>query len=329
MAIKVLFHQTGSADVLQIVNVPDPEPGVGEVRLRVRAIGINRSEINFRAGTYGQPPSLPAQLGFEAAGQIDALGPGVRGFSVGDAVSVLPGFSSSQYGMYGDLVLAPARLLVKHPVTLTWIEAAATWMQFGTAWAGLVDIADLTVGDVVLIIAASSSVGLAAIQVARRNNAIPVALTRHSGKAEGLKQAGAVHVIATEEQDVPDVVAGITEGKGARVVFDAVGGPGFAKLITSAAIGGTVLVYGLLSKEVNALPAAPTFRRRLTIRGFNIPSVLEDDAKITAIKSYVLEGVEAGAFRPQIAKVFPFNKIADAHRYVESNEQFGKVVVTV
>jgi NADPH:quinone reductase-like Zn-dependent oxidoreductase len=171
VARKILLYQTGGAEVLKIVEVPTPEPRTGDVRLRVRAIGINRSEINSRAGTYGQPPSLPAQLGFEAAGEIDALGPGVSGFSIGDAVSVLPGFSSTQYGMYGDLVLAPARLLVKHPGTLTWIEAAATWMQFGTAWAGLVDIADTTRGDFVLITTPSSSVGLAAIQVARRHNA--------------------------------------------------------------------------------------------------------------------------------------------------------------
>lgn len=219
-----MFYETGGPEVLKIVEVPIPEPGVGEVRLRVRAIGISLPEINFRAQTYAQPSSLPAQLGFEAAGQIDALGPGVSGFSVGDAVSVLPGFSSTQYGMYGDLVLVPARLLVKHPVALTGIEAAEMWMQFGTAWAGLVDIADLTRGDVLLITAASSSVGLAPIQIAHRHNAIPVALTRRSSKAEALKHAGAAHVIATEERDIPEVVAGITDGKGGRVIFDAVGG---------------------------------------------------------------------------------------------------------
>lgn len=329
MARKVLFHRTGSAKVLQIVEVPTPEPGVGEVRLRVRALGINRSEVNFRAGTYGQPPSLPAQLGFEAAGQIDAVGPGVSGFAIGDAVSVLPGFSSTQYGMYGDMVLAPVRVLAKHPAALSWEEAAATWMQFATAWVGLIDIANLSAGDIVLITAASSSVGLAAIQVARRTGAVPVALTRHSRKGAALKRAGAEHVIATEEQDIEKEVSRLTGGKGARVIFDAVGGPSFARLIASAAMDGIVLVYGVLSKEVNALSAIHTIRRGLTIRGFAVPGVLEDDAKLAASKSYIVDGLEAGALRPQIAKRFPFDKIADAHRYLESNEQFGKVVVTV
>jgi NADPH:quinone reductase-like Zn-dependent oxidoreductase len=157
--------------------------------LRVRAIGINRSEINFRAGTNGQPPPLPAQLGFEAAGQIDALGPRVSAFSVGNAVSALPGFPSNQYGMYGDLVLAPARLLVKHPSNVAWEEAAATWMSCTTAWLGLVNYSRIERGDYVIINAASSSVGLSAIQVARRSGGIPITLARTPAKVEALKEA--------------------------------------------------------------------------------------------------------------------------------------------
>jgi NADPH:quinone reductase-like Zn-dependent oxidoreductase len=116
-------------------------------------------------------------------------------------------------------------VLVKHPAALSWEEAAAAWMQFATAWVGLIDIANLSAGDVVLITAASSSVGLAAIQVARRTGAVPVALTRRSRKAAALKRAGAEHAIATEEQDIAKEVSRLTGGKGARVIFDAVGGP--------------------------------------------------------------------------------------------------------
>jgi len=121
--------------------------------------------------------------------------------------------------------------------------------------------------------------------VARRTGAVPVALTRHFRKAAALKRAGAEYVIATEEQDIVKEVSRLTGGKGARVIFDAVEAPGFARLIASAAIDGMVLVYGVLSKELNALPAIDTLRRRLTIRGFAVPGALEDEAKLAAIKS--------------------------------------------
>ena len=196
MARKMLFYETGPAEALKIVEVPTPEPGAGEIRLRVKAIGLNRAEINFRAATYGPPPAFPAQLGLEASGEIDAVGSG--------AVSVIATFGYTQYGLYGDLVLAPARSVVKHPANLSWEEAAGSWMPFTTAWTGLIDLAKLTSKDTVLITAASSSVGLAAIQVTRREGAIPIALTRRSRKADALLQAGAAHVIATEEMKVLD-----------------------------------------------------------------------------------------------------------------------------
>src|SRR5713226_5778610 len=158
-------------------------------------------------------------------------------------------------------------------------------MPFTTAWTGLVDIAKLAAKDTVLITAASSSVGLAAIQVARREGAIPIALTRRSRKADALLQAGAAHVIATEEKDVEEEIRRFTDGKGARVVFDAVGGPSFAKLVSSTSMDGLVLTYGVLSKEMNSFPAIQVLRRRLTIRGFAANSTLDDDAASTLSKA--------------------------------------------
>jgi NADPH:quinone reductase len=142
-------------------------------------------------------------------------------------------------------------------------------------------------------------------------------------------QAGAADTIATEERDVEAEVNRLTGGKGARVVFDAVGGPLFAKLVSSTATDGLVLTYGVLSKEMNSFPAPQVFRRRLTIRGLAANSGLEDDARLEALKRYLLPGFASRALTPTIAKTFPFERIADAHRYIESNEQFGKVVVTV
>src|SRR5262249_12265096 len=145
---------------------------------------------------------LPARLGYEAAGTVAALGEGVQGLKVGDAVSTIPAFSLNRYGVYGDTATIPASAVARHPAALSWAEAAAIWMQYGTAYGALTDIAGLKAGDTLLIPAASSSVGIAAIQIARLVGATPVALTRRSGKRQSLLDAGAAHVIATEEQDL-------------------------------------------------------------------------------------------------------------------------------
>lgn len=133
MARRIWLHETGSADVLKIETVPTPEPKTGEVRIRVKTIGLNRAEVNLRAGTYGKPSKLPIPIGLEAAGTIDAIGAGVAEMKIGDAVSVAPAFDTTAYGMYGDQVVAPARAIVKHPDNVSWEEAAATWMSFTTA----------------------------------------------------------------------------------------------------------------------------------------------------------------------------------------------------
>jgi NADPH:quinone reductase-like Zn-dependent oxidoreductase len=171
-------------------------------------------------------------------------------------------------------------------------------MPFTTAWTGLVDIAKLAAKDTVLITAASSSVGLAAIQVARREGAIPIALTRRSRKADAVLQAGAAHVIATEESDVEEEIKRLTDGKGARVVFDAVGGPSFAKLVSSTSMDGLVLTYGVLSKEMNSFPAAN--------------STLDDDARLDALKSYI-GGLESAASHPRKFRLVKFAESLNAN----------------
>lgn len=329
MSRTVRFHKTGGPEVLTIEDVHVPAPAAGEVRIRVKAIGLNRAESMFRAGAYVQEPVFPAQLGYEAAGEIEAIGPGVEGFAIGDAVSVIPAFGFAEYGMYGELVLAPARAVVKHPANLGFAEAAAVWMPFTTVWGALVDIAKLGKGDTVLLPAASSSVGLAAIQTALSVGAVPVALTRTSAKSAELIAAGAAHVIATEEEDLVARVMAITDGQGARVVFDPVGGPTFARLAEATALGGIMFVYGALSPDPTPLPVLQILGRHITIRGYELFEVSTDDEKIERVKAFTVAGLASGAFKPQIARTFPLEEIVEAHRYLESNAQVGKVVVTV
>lgn len=329
MPRSVRFNEIGGPEVLRIEEVATPEPKAGEVRIAVKALGLNRAESMYRSGAYVIEPVFPAQLGYEAAGLIEAIGADVAGVRVGDAVSVIPAFALTDYGLYGEEALAPARAVVKHPDNLDWVDAAATWMAFMTAWGALIDLAGLAAGDVVLIPAASSSVGLAAIQVALHVGATPVALTRTSAKAAELKHLGAAHVIATAEQDLVVEVMRLTDGRGARVVFDPVGGPTFGKLAKVTAVGGIIVLYGVLSHDPVPLPIFEILGRHLTVRGYELFEVTMDDAKLERGKAFVLDGLASGAFRPKVARTFPFDEIVEAYRYLESNAQVGKVVVTV
>lgn len=329
MARVVRFHQTGGPEVLKIEDEQVPAPAAGEIQIKVHAIGLNRAESMFRSGQYLETPVLPARLGYEAAGTVAAIGAGVSGFSVGDAVSTVPNFSLNQYGVYGELANVPVSAVARHPASLSWTEAAAIWMQYVTAYGALVNIADLKAGEFVLIPAASSSVGLAAIEIANLLGAVPVALTRRGDKRAALLGAGAKHVVATEEQDLVAEVNRITGGKGARVVFDPVGGPTLAKLAEATAQGGIIFQYGTLSPEPTPLPLFTLLGKQLTVRGYILFEITTDPQRLERAKAFVVQGLASGQLKPVIAKTFPLEQIVEAHRYLESNQQIGKIVVTV
>jgi NADPH:quinone reductase-like Zn-dependent oxidoreductase len=329
MARVVRFHRIGGPEVLQIEELEVGDPGPGEIKIRVEAIGLNRAEAMFRSGTYLEQPRLPARLGYEASGIVEALGPGVQGFQVGEAVNVIPAFSLNKYGVYAEETIVPASAVVKRPAGLSAIEAAAVWMAYPTAYGALIDIGHLAAGERVIITAASSSVGLAAIQIANAVSAVPIATTRTAEKRESLRKAGASHVIVTGEQDLVAEVMRITEGKGARIVFDAVAGPWVETLAQATAHHGTLFVYGYLSNQGTPFPIGPALTKGLCLRGYVLTEVTGDPQRLARAVAFITRGLEAGQFRPIIAKTFPFDKIVEAHKYLESNQQFGKIVVTV
>jgi NADPH:quinone reductase-like Zn-dependent oxidoreductase len=329
MSRKIIFEQAGEPEVLQYREVEVPGPGPHEVRIAVKAIGINRAESMWRRDDYIEPVSYPAGLGYEAAGLVDAIGADVEGFAVGDAVDLIPSFSMNQYATYGELILAPDYAVVKQPEQLSFTEAASIWMMFVTAYGALIEDAKVGPGDVVLIPAASSSVGLAAMQLANFAGATPVALTRTSAKRQQLLDAGARHVIATDETDLVAEVMRITGGKGARVAFDPVGGPTFAKLISALGFQGLVYLYGALSEEPTTLPVLEMIAKMPTIKAHNIWGTSGDEARRKAAVDYIRRGLASGALKPVIDRVFTFDQMVEAHRYLETNGQFGKVVVTL
>jgi NADPH:quinone reductase-like Zn-dependent oxidoreductase len=330
MSRTIKFAKAGGPEVLEFVNKEVAAPGPAEVRIKVKAIGINRAESMWRNDKYIETPvTYPAGLGYEAAGTVDAVGRDVTGVAVGDTVSTIPAFSMNQYFTYGEVILVPNYAVVKHPKSLSFIEAASVWMMFITAYGALVLDAQVKKGDFVIIPAASSSVSLAAIQIANYAGATPIALTRTSDKKKRLHEAGAAHVIATQEQDVVAEVMRITNGNGARVAFDPVGGRDFPKLISALANQGIVYIYGALSEGDTTIPVLEMIPKMPTIKGYNISLVTGDEARRKVAVEYIVKGLASGALKPVIDRTFKFDDMVEAHRYLEKSGQFGKIVVTV
>ena len=329
MSKVVVFNQIGSAEVLEIQDVNVPAPAAHEVQIAVRAIGINRAEIMYRTGQYVIEPRFPARLGYEAAGVVSAVGAGVTGFAPGDSVSVIPSFAFTEYGMYGEVVNAPSHAVVKHPENLSFEQAAASWMMYVTAFGALVEYGSLKAGDHVLINAASSSVGLAAIQIARMLNAIPIAMTRTGEKRDLLLQAGAAAVVASKEQNIVEEINRVTENKGIQIAFDPVGGPGVADIARVMSDGACFFQYGALDSRDLCVPVFDILGKHLTFRGYELFEITTDSEKMARAKAFVSEGLHSGKLNPLIDKIFPLEHIADAQRYMESNGQVGKIVVRV
>lgn len=325
----VRFYQTGAAEVLKLEELPLVEPGEGEVRLKVAAIGLNRAEVMFRQGLYLEPPVLPSRLGYEAAGVVDAVGPGVSGVKIGDRVSTIPSFSVGAYGVYGESAIVPAYAVASYPEKLTPSQGASIWMQYLTAYGALVEFGQLKATDSVLITAASSSVGLAAIQIVKSIGATAIAVTRGADKKSFLKEAGADHVVASNEEDLVKSVMDLTSGKGADLVFDPVGGPLLEKLADAAAPGAIIFEYGALAPEATPFPLFAALGKGLTVRGYTLFEIVKDPEKLARGKQFVYRGLESGKLKPIIDRTFPLASIVEAHRYMESNQQKGKIVVTV
>jgi NADPH:quinone reductase-like Zn-dependent oxidoreductase len=326
----VRFHELGGAEVMKVEELPLPVPGKGEALLRVRAIGLNRAETSFRQGKYLVQPKLPSTLGYEAAGVVEAVGEGVDPALVGQTRSTVPAFPANEYGVYGEVALVPASSLAAYPEALSHEEGASIWMQYITAYGALIHFGKLMAGEFVLITAASSSVGIAAIELCKAEGAMSIATTRTQAKKTELLAAGADHVIVTEEQDLAKRVAEITGGKGARIVFDPVGGPGLKALAAAAAKEGLIVEYGGLSGEATPYPMFSAMTKHLTIRAYTLFQLTYDAAMRGEAVRYVYEKLAAGAFRPRIDKVFEgLDAMVEAHRYMESNAQIGKIVVKV
>ena len=329
MARIVRFHQYGDPSVLKIEDLDVPPPAADEVQIKVKSIGLNRAEVMFRKHAYLQEAQLPSRLGYEAAGIVKTVGTSVTGFNKGDVVSLIPPTDIARWGTYGELANVPARNLVKHPENISFEVAAASWMQYVTAWGALIEQAKLSTGDFVIVTAASSSVGIAAFQIAKVVGATIIATTRSRAKRQALIEHGADHVVVTDEEDLVARVMQLTSGVGARVVFDPVGGPSFIALTESMARGGILLEYGALSTEPTPFPQFTVLGKSLTLKGYLNGEITNNEAALERAKAFITKGLSSGQLKPVIARTFRLEQIQEATRFLESNTQIGKVVVNV
>ena len=337
MARIVRFHALGEADVLSIEEASPPELRPDEVLLRVEAFALNRAEVLLRKGRYLEAPELPSRLGYDACGVVDAVGGTVSRVAAGDRVFTLPCFSQTRNGVYGDWAIVPAYAVAPWPPNLSREEAATLGVQYMTGYFGLCELGRLTAGQHVLITAASSSAGVAALDIARACGAVSIATTRTHAKKARLLELGADHVVVMEEDDIAQVVKKVTQGRGVEVIYDAVAGQGFNVFGELLALRGKIVVYGILGGTRLDFPLLPLFAKGATVHlyrvfdftGMESWGLPQDTVAVERALAFLLPRLASGALKPVVARQFVFDDVAEAHRYMESNQQIGKIVVTV
>ncbi|MEM7542317.1 MAG: zinc-dependent alcohol dehydrogenase family protein [Pseudomonadota bacterium] len=330
MAKIARFSEPGGPENIKIVDEEPGSPGPNEVLVRVHAAGLNRAEWLYLRGQYFVEPKLPSRIGVEGSGVIEALGSGASGYQVGDEISITPNLSPDDYGVIGEYALVPTEALAPKPEGMSFEQAAAVWMAYPTAFGGLVEVGGLKegAGQNVVISAASSSVGIPAIQIAKAHGATVIATSRGRSKFEQLKNAGADHLIATAEEDFAARTMEITDGRGFDIAFDPVAGSFLETLAGGAGTEASIVEYGALSLAETPFPLFPAIGKGLKVCGFHLVYNLFAHPDRTArALDHLMAGFSAGTYQPIIDEVFPLAETADAYRRMESGQQIGKIIV--
>jgi NADPH:quinone reductase len=322
----IVITGTGGAEVLQLREVPTPEPRGEQVRVRVRAAALNRADLMQCRGYYPAPPGAPADIpGLEYAGEVDALGPDVTGpLKPGDRVFGIVGG-----GGQAEFALTHERMAIPIPANLGFVEAAAVPEAFITAHDALLTQGRLSPGERVLIHAVGSGVGTAAVQVAHQMGCTVFGTSRTAAKLERAKALGLDHAIDTSKEDFAAAVQSRTAGAGVVVVIDFLGGPALAGNLAALAARGRLVLVGLLGGSNAPFDLNLMLRKRLTIVGTTLRArPLEE--KIAATRRFaeqVVPWLTRGTVRPVVDSVFSFEDVHAAQARMESNEVFGKVIL--
>ncbi len=331
MARVVRFHEYGSADTLAVDNVEITDPGDGQVRLRMKAVALNRGDGLFREGKYLLKAKFPSRIGNEGVGVIDALGPNAALFAVGQRVGVMlrPPLHPSDVGVAADYVVVPESTLFPVPDSLDDRQAATAWVPFLTLYHLFVEESQAAKGRWLVLPAASSSVSLAANSLAHHLGARTIGITRTAAKRKALEAAGFDEVVVSRTEDVGARIKDITTD-GADFVFDPVGGPLLETLITGVKRGADINVYGILHPEPTALPVFAMMNSGARLSCYTAYELLMDDERLQQAVDYLLPLLRTGKIAPVAdSRTWSLDQIGDAFRHQESNTQFGKVIVTV
>jgi putative PIG3 family NAD(P)H quinone oxidoreductase len=321
----IVITSVGGPEVLAIREVPTPEPRGEQIRVRVRAFGLNRADLLQCRGYYPAPPGAPADIpGLEYAGEVDRLGPDVTApLKVGDRVfGIVGGGGQAEY------VLTHERLAVPVPSRLDMAEAAAIPEAFITAHDALVTRGRVAPGASVLIQAVGSGVGTAAVQIAHAMGCTVLGTSRSAAKLEMAKALGLDHAIDSAHSDVAAAARAATNGQGVDVVIDLIGGSALACNLATLGQQGRLVLVGLLGGASAPLDLNVMLRKRLTLVGTTLRArPLEEKIGATRLfASQVIPWLERGVVRPVVDSVFSFDQIHDAQARLESNQVFGKIV---
>lgn len=327
----VVMRRHGAPEVLQVEERPDPTPGAGEVLIDVRAAGINFADVMARLGLYAAAPKPPVVVGYEVAGTIAALGPGVDGFAVGDRV-----MAGTRFGGYAERVVTRADNVVPLPAGMSFEEGAAIPVNYGTAVAGLIQYGNLQRGERVLIHAAAGGVGIAATQIARRAGA-EVWGTASPGKHDAIRRLGVDHPLdytrSGWERGLPQF----------DVIMDAVGGRSFRTSFRLLRVGGRLVIFGAsavvsgerrnLFQALKTVLSMPRFNPiammepSKAVIGLNMLALWDDRGTLGPWIAMLQDMIADGTLRPVVARAFPFAEAPAAHRYITERRNVGKVVL--
>jgi putative PIG3 family NAD(P)H quinone oxidoreductase len=327
----IVIREPGGPEMLELREVPTPEASRGEVRVRIRATAVNRADLLQRLGAYPAPPGSPRDIpGIEIAGEVDTVGEGVTEWKAGDRVFGIVGG-----GGYAEFIVVPARTLARIPDGMSFVDAGAVPEAFLTAWDGMVDQGRLAAGETVLIHAAGSGVGTAAVQIARAVGARSIGTARTRDKLDRARELGLDEAIlvggAEGGASFADEVRARTGGRGADVIVELVGGPYVAQDLACVAYKGRIVVVGMLAGPRVDFDLGALMRKRAEVRGTMLRSRPLEEKILAglALDRHLAPLFARGLLKPIVDRVFPLDQAADAHRAMHSNETFGKVVLQV
>ncbi|HEX8391849.1 MAG TPA: NAD(P)H-quinone oxidoreductase [Longimicrobium sp.] len=322
----LVITKPGGPEVLELMDRPVPQPGPGEIRVRVHASALNRADLLQRRGSYPAPPGAPADIpGLEYAGEVDAVGEGAGLWAVGNRVMGIVGG-----GGHAEYVVVHEREGIRIPQNLSWEEAAAIPEAFLTSYDALFRQLDLTVGERLLVLAVGSGVGTAAVQLAGAAGATVIGTSRSAGKLKRAAELGMEIGVDTTKEDLAEAVNQATYGSGVHAVMDLVGGPLLEASLRVVALRGRVVVVGTTGGSKVEVDLGLLLRRRIHMFGTVLRSrpLEEKIALAREFSGAVLPLISSGRIRPVVDSTFPFSQVRKAHERMESNESFGKIVLT-